>query len=42
MTEKWDGPQKLREKYKRYKAGIISEDDLTEEEKYLLQKYYGL
>ena len=40
--EKWDGPKKLRETYKRYKAGLILEDDLTEEEKYLLKKYYGL
>ena len=32
----------LRMLYKRYKVGLITEDDLTEKEKKLLRKYYGL
>lgn len=33
--------QELRQLYKRYKAGIIKEEQLTEEQKRLLRKYYG-
>lgn len=32
----------LREVYKRYKAGIIREEDLTDEQKRLLRRYYNL
>lgn len=32
----------LHEVYKRYKAGIIKEEDLTEDQRRLLIKYYGL
>jgi len=34
--------QELRQTYKRYKAGMIKEEDLTDEQKRLLKKYYGL
>ena len=34
--------RQLHEVYKRYKAGIIKEEDLTEDQKRLLRKYYGL
>jgi len=39
---KWKGPADLREKYKQLKAGIITEDALTDEEIVLLRKYYGM
>jgi predicted transcriptional regulator len=32
----------LHEVYKKYKAGIIKEEDLTEKQKELLRRYYGL
>lgn len=34
--------QELRQTYKRYKAGLIKEEQLTGEQKRLLRKYYGL
>lgn len=33
---------KLRETYKKYKIGLIKEEDLSDEELMLLQKYYGV
>jgi hypothetical protein len=32
----------LHEVYKKYKAGIIKEEQLTSEQKRLLRKYYGV
>jgi hypothetical protein len=32
----------LREVYKKYKAGLLSVDELTPEQKRLLIKYYGV
>lgn len=32
----------LREVYKRYKAGIIKDSDLTVRQRELLRRYYGL
>lgn len=34
--------EELRQTYKRYKVGLIKEDELTDEQKRLLKKYYGL
>ncbi len=34
--------QELRQTYKRYKAGLIKEEQLDDETKRLLRKYYGL
>ena len=34
--------QELRETYKKFKIGLITEDDLTDEQLVLLQKYYGV
>lgn len=35
-------PEGLRRLYKKYKVGLVKERDLTEEEKKLLVKYYGI
>lgn len=32
----------LREVYKRYKAGLLKEDELTAEQRALLKRYYGV
>lgn len=34
--------RELRETYKRFKVGLITEDDLTDEQRFLLRKYYGV
>jgi hypothetical protein len=34
--------RELRELYKRYKAGLVTEEQMTEEQKRLLRIYYGL
>lgn len=34
--------QNLRGLYKRYKVGLVTEEDLTDEQRALLMKYYGL
>lgn len=35
-------PRELKRLYKRFKVGVIKEEDLTEEDKKLLVKYYGV
>jgi len=32
----------LHQVYKRYKAGLVKEEDLTDEQKRLFRKYYGV
>jgi hypothetical protein len=32
----------LRQLYKRYKAGLVTQESLTDEQRFLLCKYYGL
>lgn len=34
--------QELRQLYKRYKAGIVTQETLTDEQRFLLMKYYGV
>jgi len=35
-------PRQLRVLYKRFKHGLVDEKDMTEREKRLLVKYYGV
>jgi len=32
----------LRELYKQYKVGIVTEEELTDEQRVLLKKYFGV
>ena len=41
-SPRWKAPLLLHEKYKKYKVGLLTEEDLTDEEIMLMQKYYGL
>ena len=34
--------RELRELYKRYKVGIVTADELTDDQCFLLKKYYGV
>ena len=34
--------EELRSLYKRYKVGLVTEEELTDEERVLLIKYYGV
>lgn len=31
----------LRQLYKRYKAGIVTQESLSDDQRFLLRKYYG-
>ena len=43
MTMSFDKQKKqLRARYKQFKVGMITEDDLTEREKQLFEKYFGV
>lgn len=35
-------PVELRQLYKRYKVGLVKQDELTDEQRRLLRKYYGV
>jgi hypothetical protein len=37
-----DRKRQLHALYKRYKTGLIGEEDLTDEQRFLLTKYYGV
>ena len=34
--------KELRSLYKKYKVGIVTDEDLTDEQRVLLKKYYGV
>ena len=42
MLKNLSRKKRLRQLYKRFKVGLIKEEDLTSEEKNLLVKYYGV
>lgn len=37
-----DRKKQLRSLYKKYKVGLVSEEELTDDERFLLMKYYNL
>ena len=34
--------KQLRSLYKKYKVGLVSEEELTDDQRFLLAKYYGV
>lgn len=34
--------KQLRSLYKKYKVGLVREEDLTDDERFLLKKYYNI
>lgn len=45
MTTKKEFNRRKRELhslYKKYKVGLVGEEELTDDQRFLLQKYYGI